>query len=107
MYFGGDSSSQRSNKIWRKNVWPVLFVVQKLQFEIKNWYIDTQTVPYQPGVPLGGGQLSVGVPKIFFSCFIPSLNLLKFSAYSLTDLPQILSVKKRTPGVRFCGIKGN
>ena len=57
--------------------------------------------------PLGGRQLSVGDPKIFFSCFIPSLNLLKFHAYSLTELPQILSVKKRTLVSGFVGFEGN
>ena len=28
--------------------------------------MDTQRVPYQPGVLLGWGQLSVGVPRIIF-----------------------------------------
>ena len=28
--------------------------------------MDTQRVPYQPGVLLGWGQLSVGAPKIIF-----------------------------------------
>ena len=76
----------------------------KLEFEIKIDISTPKQFATSLGVPLGGGQLSVGVPKIFFSCFILSLNLLKFHAYSLTDLPQVLSVKKRTPGVRFCGI---
>ena len=39
--------------------------------------MDTQIVPYQPGVLLRGGQLSGGVSKQELFSFIPSLNLLK------------------------------
>ena len=41
-------------------------VVIKLEFEIKILGMDTQIVPYQPGVLWRGGQLSGGVSKIIF-----------------------------------------
>lgn len=41
--------------------------------------MDIQTVPYQPGMLLGRGQLSVSVPEIIIFLFT-SFNLLKFQS---------------------------
>ena len=48
VYLGGDSFSQRIGKI-RRN-----FEDLKLEFEVENYQMDTQTVPHQPGVLLRG-----------------------------------------------------
>ena len=45
--------------------------------------MDTQTVPYQPGVLLRGFQLSGGVLKNNFFSFISSWNLVK--SHSILD----------------------
>ena len=47
-------------------------VVLKLGFKVEKLGMDTQIVPYQPGVLLRGGQLSGGVSKIIF--FLSSLQ---------------------------------
>ena len=49
VYLGGESFFEKIGKIKRNKKYRRFNVVLKLEFEIKNYYMDTQTVPYQPG----------------------------------------------------------
>ena len=64
--------------------------------------MDTQTVPFQPGVLLRGGQLSVGVSKIIFFPFslliqfqvFPPKGLHKYSKLNSIVLKVNIQIKK-------------
>ena len=73
-----DSFSQRISKIWRNKKYKRFNVILKLEFEVKNWYMDNQTEPLTTGVLLRWGQLSGGVPKIIFF-LLPFFKTLKIS----------------------------
>ena len=64
--------------------------------------MDTQAVPYQPGVLLRGDQLSGGVSKKYFSLFDPFFKPLKIAfnfrlnpPFSIlpSDIPEVNKVK--------------
>ena len=68
VYLGGDRFSRRFGKIRRNKKFGRFNVVLKLEFEVKTSDGHLKTVPYQPGVLLGGVNCLV-VFQNYFSFF--------------------------------------